>query len=155
MKETIRLIWCHEHWQKLDNEQYWLPVGAKWESASKSRKMCSCSRASHSWLFPRMAAVIHHAGPGTTAAGLSAGIPNATVPHFGSHHFYAKCIADLGAGPKPVDRKKLSFERLSQAIKTATNDQSIKDRANAIGVQIRAEDGVTQAIQAIRQYING
>ena len=108
----------------------------------------------HSWLFPRMAAVIHHAGPGTTAAGLSAGIPNATVPHFGSHFFYAKCIADLGAGPKPIDRKKLSFEQLTQAINIATHDQSIKERASAIGSQIRAEDGVYQAIQAIRQYIN-
>ena len=102
-----------------------------------------------------MAAVVHHAGPGTTAAGLSAGVPNATVPHFGSHHFYAKCIADLGAGPKPVDRKKLSFEKLSQAIKTATNDYSVKERASVIGAKIRSEDGVTQAVQAIHQYING
>ena len=109
----------------------------------------------HSWLFPRMAAVVHHAGPGTTAAGLSAGVPNATVPHFGSHHFYAKCIADLGAGPKPIDRKKLSFEKLSQAIKTATNDYSVKERASVIGAKIRSEDGVTQAVQAIHQYING
>lgn len=108
----------------------------------------------HSWLFPRMAAVIHHAGPGTTAAGLSAGIPNAAVPHFGSHFFYAKCIADLGAGPKPIDRKKLSFVRLSQAIETMTHDQCVKERASAIGAQIRAEDGINQAVHAIRQYLN-
>ena len=36
--------------------------------------------APHDWLFPRMAAVVHHAGAGTTAAGLRAGVPSVTVP---------------------------------------------------------------------------
>lgn len=34
----------------------------------------------HRWLFPQMAAVIHHAGAGTTAAGLLAGVPTVSVP---------------------------------------------------------------------------
>jgi len=29
--------------------------------------------APHDWLFPEMSAVVHHAGAGTTAAGLRAG----------------------------------------------------------------------------------
>jgi UDP:flavonoid glycosyltransferase YjiC (YdhE family) len=46
--------------------------------------------APHSWLFPRMAAVIHHGGAGTTAEGLRAGVPTVTVPlcwinPFGAH----------------------------------------------------------------------
>ena len=34
----------------------------------------------HDWLFPRVAAVVHHAGAGTTAAGLRAGVPAVPVP---------------------------------------------------------------------------
>ncbi len=34
----------------------------------------------HSWLFPRMAAFVHHGGMGTTAAGLRAGIPAVIIP---------------------------------------------------------------------------
>ena len=34
----------------------------------------------HDWLFPKMAALIHHAGAGTAAAGLRAGVPAVTVP---------------------------------------------------------------------------
>jgi UDP:flavonoid glycosyltransferase YjiC (YdhE family) len=30
----------------------------------------------HAWLFPRMAAVVHHAGSGTTGAGPRAGVPS-------------------------------------------------------------------------------
>jgi sterol 3beta-glucosyltransferase len=35
---------------------------------------------SHSWLFPRVAAVVHHGGAGTTAAGLRAGVPSLAEP---------------------------------------------------------------------------
>jgi sterol 3beta-glucosyltransferase len=42
---------------------------------------------SHSWLFPRMATVVHHGGAGTTAAGLRAGIPNVVIPFFGDQPF--------------------------------------------------------------------
>ena len=34
----------------------------------------------HDWLFPRMAAVVHHGGAGTTAAGLRAGKPSGSAP---------------------------------------------------------------------------
>ena len=33
----------------------------------------------HDWLFPQMAAVVHHAGAGTTGAGLRAGVPAVAV----------------------------------------------------------------------------
>src|SRR3989338_8486812 len=34
----------------------------------------------HAWLFPRMAAVVHHGGAGTTGAGLRAGVPGIITP---------------------------------------------------------------------------
>ncbi|MEI6423486.1 MAG: nucleotide disphospho-sugar-binding domain-containing protein [Lentisphaerota bacterium] len=34
----------------------------------------------HTWLFPRMAAVCHHGGAGTSAAGFQAGVPSVIVP---------------------------------------------------------------------------
>lgn len=39
----------------------------------------------HEWLFSRVAAVIHHGGAGTTACGLSHGIPTFIVPFFGEY----------------------------------------------------------------------
>lgn len=43
----------------------------------------------HDWLFPQVAAVIHHGGAGTTAAGLRAGCPTCIVPFFGDQFFWA------------------------------------------------------------------
>lgn len=39
--------------------------------------------APHAWLFPRVSAVVHHGGAGTTASGLYAGKPTMIVPFFG------------------------------------------------------------------------
>lgn len=37
----------------------------------------------HEWLFDHVAAVVHHGGAGTTACGLSKGVPSFLVPFFG------------------------------------------------------------------------
>ncbi|HEY1012134.1 MAG TPA: glycosyltransferase, partial [Herpetosiphonaceae bacterium] len=69
----------------------------------------------HSWLFPRMRAVVHHGGAGTTAAGLRAGAPSVIVPFMGDQPFWGRRVADLGAGPAPIPRKQLTAERLAAA----------------------------------------
>ncbi|MBZ0276030.1 MAG: glycosyltransferase, partial [Anaerolineae bacterium] len=51
--------------------------------------------APHSWLFPRMAAVVHHGGAGTTAAGLRAGVPSLIIPHFGDQMFWGARVGVL------------------------------------------------------------
>jgi UDP:flavonoid glycosyltransferase YjiC (YdhE family) len=108
----------------------------------------------HRWLFPQMAAIVHHGGAGTTGTALSAGVPNIIIPHFGDQYFWGRRVAELGAGPEPIPRKKLSAERLALAISTATHDKAMQERAVTIGVQIRAEEGINHAIQVIRQYID-
>jgi UDP:flavonoid glycosyltransferase YjiC (YdhE family) len=67
--------------------------------------------APHDWLFPRMAAVVHHGGAGTTAAGLRAGVPSLVVPYFGDQFFWGQRVAELEVGPRPLARQKLSAEQ--------------------------------------------
>jgi sterol 3beta-glucosyltransferase len=107
----------------------------------------------HDWLFPRVAAVVHHGGAGTTAAGLRAGVPSVLVPHFGDQPFWAQQVARLGVGPRPVPRRKLTAERLATAITTAVTDKTIRARAVALSERIRAENGVARAVEAIENYL--
>src|SRR5215217_7513065 len=102
----------------------------------------------HDWLFPRAAAVVHHGGAGTTAAGLRAGVPSIVVPFFADQNFWGQRVHKLGAGPKPMQRKKLSTERLANAIRVATNDEGMRRRAAIIGAHMLAENGVAQAVKA-------
>ena len=106
----------------------------------------------HDWLFPQMAAVVHHGGAGTTAAGLRAGVPSVVVPSFGAQFFWSWRVPELGAGPKPIPRNKLTVAKLARAIQQAVNDDSIRSKASLICQQIRAENGVEVAIRMIEAF---
>jgi len=102
----------------------------------------------HDWLFPKMAAVVHHGGAGTTAAGLRAGVPAVIVPFSGDQSYWAKQTTTLGISPKPIPYATLSAPKLADAIRTATTDQQMQEHAAILGQKIRAEDGVARAIEA-------
>jgi sterol 3beta-glucosyltransferase len=113
--------------------------------------VCALDSAPFSWLFPRVAAVVHHGGAGTTAAGLRAGVPSVVVPFFADQPFWGRRVAALGVGPQPIPHKQLTVERLTQAINQAVSDQAMRQRAADLGSMIRAEDGVASAVAAIEQ----
>jgi sterol 3beta-glucosyltransferase len=109
--------------------------------------------APHAWLFPRMAAVVHHGGSGTTAAGLRAGVPSILVPHFADQPYWAERVHALGVGPRGIPRARLTARRLARAIRRALEDEDLRARAAALGEQLRAEDGVARAAEIIADHI--
>ena len=111
--------------------------------------------APHSWLFPRMSAVVHHGGAGTTAAGLRAGVPTIVVPHLADQPFWGARMAALGVGPQPIPRSKLTVENLAAAIRQATGDAGMRRRAATLSAHIRAEDGIGTAVALIDRHLRG
>ena len=105
--------------------------------------------APFSWLFPRMAAVVHHGGAGTTSEGLRAGVVSVVVPFFGDQPYWGRRVAELEVGPPPVPRRRLTVERLADAIRQALTDEAMRERAADLGARIRAEDGVGSAVAVI------
>jgi sterol 3beta-glucosyltransferase len=103
----------------------------------------------HAWLFPRVRAVVHHGGAGTTGAALRAGKPSVVVPFFGDQPFWGHQVHALGAAAVPIPLKKLTVEKLQAAIQEVTTDQAIIDRADTLGVELREEDGVGNAVAVI------
>lgn len=107
--------------------------------------------APFSWLFPRMSAVVHHGGAGTTSIGLKAGIPSIVIPFFADQPFWGKHVAELGVGTEPIPRRKLTVDRLAQAIQKALTDKEMRQRAADLGLKIQAEDGVANAVTVVQQ----
>ena len=105
----------------------------------------------HSWLFPRVSAVVHHGGASTTAAGLKAGVPSVIIPFFGDQPFWGQRIADLGVGSKPIPRKQLTAERLANAIREVVTNEDIRQRAAKLGKQIQTENGIESAVEIFNE----
>ncbi|MFO7697050.1 MAG: glycosyltransferase, partial [Anaerolineae bacterium] len=101
------------------------------------------------WLFPRMAAVVHHGGAGTTAEGMRAGVPSVIVPFFGDQPFWGRRVAALGVGPSPIPRRRLTIDNLAAAIEEACSDGAMRECAKELGARIQAENGVARAVEAI------
>jgi sterol 3beta-glucosyltransferase len=106
-------------------------------------------RAPHRWLFPRVSAVVHHGGAGTTAAGLLAGRPTVVCPFQGDQHFWAAAVARARAGPEPLPVNKLRAAELAAAIRTALDDPEIRGRADDLAERIGHEDGAGRASKQV------
>ncbi|MFJ5829103.1 glycosyltransferase [Streptomyces sp. NPDC093089] len=103
----------------------------------------------HSLLFPRTAAVVHHAGAGTTGAVLRAGVPSVPVPVQFDAAFWASRLTALGTAPGVVPLRRLTSEALAGALCRATADDSHRTRARALADRLAAEDGVAPVLAAL------
>jgi sterol 3beta-glucosyltransferase len=130
-------------------------VAAGWSTLAFSQRddIYVTDSVPHDWLFPKVAAVIHHGGAGTTAAGLRAGIPSVILPFFADQPFWGKRVAELGVGPRPIMQKNLTARHLADAIMQATTNKHMITRAAELGRQIRSENGVSRAVEAFHQCV--
>ena len=106
----------------------------------------------HDWLFSQMSCVVHHGGAGTTAAGLKAGRPTVVVPFFGDQFFWGDIIFKAGASPRPVPYRQLTVVALADSIEAAMQSDVLRSAAG-LGEKIKAEDGVTGALQHIYAHL--
>ncbi|WP_324615543.1 glycosyltransferase [Streptomyces sp. NRRL F-4489] len=107
----------------------------------------------HDRLLPHMSAVIHHAGAGTTAAGLRAGVPAVPVPMILDQPFWASRLTALGVSPGAVPVRRLSPERLAEAVRRAVCDPRYRERAQRLSALIGAEDGAGEVLAAVERLV--
>lgn len=108
----------------------------------------------HSWLFPRVAAVVHHGGAGTTAATLRAGVPSVPVTGMIDQPFWAKRLQLLGTAPVGLRRTALTADTLSAAITTVCADPAYRARAQLLSHLLAREDGADVASHRIVELLN-
>ena len=106
----------------------------------------------HEWLFPRMAAVVHHGGAGTTACGLINGIPTTIVPFFGDQPFWGHMCASAGVGPEPIPPRNLTVEKLAEAIRFCLTKEALTS-AQAVGERMCHENGVRTAVDSFHKHL--
>ncbi len=122
------------------------------EGAALPATVFQLDSAPHGWLFPQMAAVVHHGGAGTTAAGLLAGKPTVVVPHAVDQPAWGRRVHELGVGPRPIPKRQLTAARLAAAIRETANEAMVA-RAAHLGQQMHAENGVGTAVHILQDFL--
>lgn len=109
----------------------------------------------HSALFPRVAAVVHHGGAGTTAAAVRAGRPQVVCPFVADQPFWGRRMHSLGVAPAPIRQSKLTAEKVATAIRQAIGDPTIAAAADELGQKVRSERGTAIAVEQLEQVVRG
>jgi sterol 3beta-glucosyltransferase len=109
----------------------------------------------HEWLFPRVDAVVHHGGAGTTAMGLRFGKPTLILPFLADQFFWGKRVEAVGAGRMLSGHAARDPRQLARALQQILRDPEIRENAAHIGQNIQQEQGIDCAVREILQWIGG
>jgi UDP:flavonoid glycosyltransferase YjiC (YdhE family) len=107
----------------------------------------------HDKVFPRVSAVIHHGGAGTTTAAARAGAPQVILPHILDQYYWAHRIAQLGLGPRAMPADLVTADILADRIDAAVSDPAIRVRAASLAPAIRARNGAPVAAEELERLV--
>ena len=121
------------------------------EAMPSASDVCFVDDVPHDWLFPRVAAVVHHGGAGTTHFGLRHGRPTLICPVFGDQPFWGGRVFGLGLGPAPVPMQSLTRKVLARRLRELIATRSYASNAQDIGSRIRTETGISAAVEVVER----
>ena len=106
----------------------------------KSEFIYFVSQIPYDWVFPKMYAVIHHGGSGTTHLALKYGCATLIIPHFIDQFIWDEVISELGLGPKGIKISRMTNKNLEPKVLELLRNSSFKERSERIGSQLGKED---------------
>jgi sterol 3beta-glucosyltransferase len=150
ISQTINIL---EQALNQTNTQAILTIPSKWHNQIKSKNIFPVEYISHDWLYKQVKVAIHHGGAGTTSASLHAGIPTITLPLAIDQFFWGERVYKIGVGPKPIPQRRLSAEKLANAIHVALTDETMKAKAKIVSEKLSLENGINLAVGQMRKML--
>ncbi|SDM23882.1 UDP:flavonoid glycosyltransferase YjiC, YdhE family [Allokutzneria albata] len=127
-------------------------VQAGWSGLTATGDDVMCVESvPHDWLFPQMAAVVHHCGAGTTGASVRAGVPVVPTPVLADQPFWASRLAKVGVSPGSVPFAKLAAEPLAELVTRAVTEPGYRACARVLAGHVRAEDGAGAILRLVER----
>ena len=103
----------------------------------------------YEWVFPKMYAVIHHGGSGTTHVALKYGCATMIIPHIFDQFAWNDIVSIKGLGPKGIAVSKITKQNLEPKILDLFQNQSYKKRAVQVSKEMKDEDFRERLFKAI------
>jgi UDP:flavonoid glycosyltransferase YjiC (YdhE family) len=127
-------------------------LGAREDLGLDSNRVLVLRYAPYSQIFPYAAVNVHQGGSGTIGEALRAGRPQLIVPYGWDQPDNAARVERLGAGIH-LPRREYSVDAATAALERLLREPSFSERAMRVGGQIRGEDGLTSACDAIESLL--
>ena len=115
----------------------------------RSDRLLPMASVPHDWLYPRVRAVIHHGGAGSTAGALRAGVPNTAVAFGYDQPLWAERLHAIGVSPPPVAATRLTADSLAAIVDALITSDRMRQRARELSEVLRQEDGAGRAVDVI------
>lgn len=109
--------------------------------------------APYAGVFARAAAIVHQGGIGTTAEALRAGRPALVVPYGADQPDNAARAVRLGVA-RGMGRSQYRSIAVARELQRLLRPGTYDDRARALGIAIRAENGTATACDAIEAVLS-
>jgi rhamnosyltransferase subunit B len=110
--------------------------------------ICVAEYAPYSELFSRARLVVHQGGVGTTAQCLRAGKPMLIMPYSHDQPDNARRMKRLGVA-KVIQKSSYTAKKVTRKLGKMLDDPMIAAKALAVADQLRGEDGVKMACDAL------
>lgn len=107
----------------------------------------------HEALFPRVLAVIHHGGAGTTQTAARAGVPQLLVPHGVDQYWWAHRVRQLAIGPDPISPHTFWASVLAIRLRELRDGSHFRHNAAALGERMRARDGLAMTVESLERAL--
>jgi len=111
--------------------------------------VASIGEVPYRWLFERVDAVVHHAGAGTIAETLRAGLPSVSVPHYGDHRYWAGRLEAVGVSAGTLIGGDLTEANLAAHLDRVVRDDGLQARARALAAGVDIAAGISRACDCL------
>jgi len=117
--------------------------------AEASNNIHFATNLPYDWLFPKIDAVVHHGGSGTTHTALKHGCPSLIIPHILDQFFWNDTISELQLGPKGMSIKNLDESNFESKLMDLVNNDCYKNNAELIAKKMKAESNKNKLYELI------
>jgi UDP:flavonoid glycosyltransferase YjiC (YdhE family) len=123
--------------------------GLKKPQEYNSKLFYFVSEIPYDYIFPKIYAVMHHGGSGTTHMAIKYGCASMILPHIIDQYSWNNLMSKLGVGPKGMAINKMTKQKFEPKILDIINNNSYKIKAEQLASQMRKENYREQLYKTI------
>jgi UDP:flavonoid glycosyltransferase YjiC (YdhE family) len=114
-----------------------------------SEKILFINSIPYNWIFPKVRAVVHHGGSGTTHLAIKNACPTLIIPHIIDQFVWNKMVYEKGLGPKGMKISQLNARNFEEKVKDLMHNQTYASNVSRLASQMNLEDFENKICEAI------